>query len=210
MSIARKLLGAEGGITPEHQVARSVRFVFQVAENEIRASGNQFDQQPSIRTLPWCRLENSDRAGKEILPRRALLERFHHLIQGGPGLEATDAHLVLDLPLIRECEDNGAGVNLFRQRLKGIVVRNHVDFPHPLGELGASRPAENHGQDEYGERSERFQNRHRLLLKQSGVRNAKMANRAFPGKLTGSNPSTPAVMAEKHGPWLARDRCGSE
>jgi hypothetical protein len=42
------------------------------------------------------------------------------------------------------------------------------------------------------------------------VRNAKMAIVAFPGKLRGSNQSNPAVMAEKHGPWLARDRWGAE
>ena len=45
-------------------------------------------------------------------------------------------------------------------------------------------------------------------LMQSGVPNAKMAILAFPGKLRGSNPSNPAVMAENHGPWLARDLCG--
>jgi hypothetical protein len=51
---------------------------------------------------------------------------------------------------------------------------------------------------------------HPLLLMRSGVRNAKMAILALPGKLTGSNPKTPAVMAEKHGPSLARHRCGAE
>jgi hypothetical protein len=37
-----------------------------------------------------------------------------------------------------------------------------------------------------------------------------MAILAFPGKLTGSNPSTSAVMAENHGLSLARDRGGVE
>jgi len=37
-----------------------------------------------------------------------------------------------------------------------------------------------------------------------------MAILAFPGKLTGLTPGSSAVMAEKHGLWLARDRCGAE